>query len=99
MLAYVDIRPHQTWILWFVAALVALSTDGLVRSHPRWTGDGPFASTVYMFLPALAVLGAGFFIDEAIDGYARPVAALIAAASTVLVAQGEYHTADFGSRM
>jgi hypothetical protein len=99
LLAFLDIKPHQPWMLWLLAALVALSTDGLVRGHPRWTGSGTWASTVYMFLPALTVLGAGLFIDEAVDGYARPAAGVIAAAATVLVALGEYHTADFGSRL
>ncbi|HMO97343.1 MAG TPA: hypothetical protein PKD27_14625, partial [Tepidiformaceae bacterium] len=77
--AWVTIRPEQPWILWLTVLLVALSTDGIVRRHPRWQGEGTLGSVVYTFLPALGVLGAGLFIDHAIDGYARPAVALFAA--------------------
>lgn len=92
-------RPEQPWILWLTAALVALATDGLVRRHPRWAGHSFFSSIVYTFLPALGVLGAGLFIDHAIDGYARPMVAIAAALSVGAVAFGEYQTVDFGSRL
>ncbi|MGH2609006.1 MAG: DUF5656 family protein, partial [Tepidiformaceae bacterium] len=97
--AYVTIRPEQPWLLWLTAALVALGTDGVVRGHPRWQGEGAFASLVYLLLPLLATLGAGLFIDEATDGYSRPVAALAGAALLGVVAYGEYHTVEFGSRL
>ena len=63
------------------------------------SSGGPRASAVYLFLPALAVLGAGFFIDDALDGYARPAAALVPAAAIGAIAYGEYQTVDFGSRL
>lgn len=99
LLAYISIRPNQPWILWMTAALVALAVDGIVRSNPRWDGDGPYASLVYLFLPTLATLGGGFFVNEAVDGYARPAAALIPALAVGGIALGEYHTVDFRSRM
>ncbi len=92
-------RPEQPWILWLTAALIALATDGLVRRHPRWAGHGFFSSIVYTFLPALGVLGAGLFIDHAVDGYARPLIAAAAALVVGAVAFGEYETVDFGSRL
>lgn len=92
-------RPEQPWILWLTAALIALATDGLVRRHPRWAGHGFFSSIVYTFLPALGVLGAGLFIDHAVDGYARPLIAAAAALLVGAVAFGEYETVDFGSRL
>src|SRR5690606_40865224 len=97
--ASVTIRPEQPWILWLTTLLVALSTDGLVRRHPKWDGEGALSSVVYTFLPALGVLGAGLFIDHAIDGYARPLVALGAALTVGVVAFGEYQTVDFGSRL
>ncbi|MBK9611813.1 MAG: hypothetical protein IPO34_10300 [Dehalococcoidia bacterium] len=69
--AYVSIRPEQPWILLLTTLMVALGTDGLVKSHPRWVDLRPIDSVVYAFLPALAVLGAGLFIDHAIESYAR----------------------------
>ncbi|MGH2609382.1 MAG: DUF5656 family protein, partial [Tepidiformaceae bacterium] len=97
--AYVTIRPEQPWLLWLTAGLVALGTDGVVRGHPRWQGEGAFASLVYLLLPFLATLGAGLFIDEATDGYGRPVTALAGAALVGVVAYGEFCTVEFGSRL
>lgn len=99
LVAYLGFRPEQLWILWLTVALVALGVHGLVRNHPRWMQQGVLAAAVYSFLPALAVLAAGLFIDHAIDGYARVFCALGAAAVTGLIAYGEYQTVDFGSRL
>ncbi len=97
--ASVTIRPEQPWILGLTTLMVALATDGIVRRHPKWDGEGPFSAVVYTFLPALGVLGAGLFIDHAIDGYARPLVAIGAAVTVGVVAYGEYQTVDFGSRL
>ena len=99
LVSYLDVRPVQPWILWLTAALVALSADGIVRGNPKWTAGNGLASVVYVFLPGLAALGAGLFIDDAIGGYGRPAAALLAAAFVAVVTWGEYHTVDFGSAL
>lgn len=98
-MAFLGIRPTQPWILWLTAALAALAVDGLVRSHPAWDEQDPLASVVYLFLPALAVLGAGFFIDDAVDGYARPLAALLPAIAVGAIGYGEYCTVDYSARL
>lgn len=97
--AYVTIRPEPHWLLWLTAALAALGTDGVVRGHSRWQGEGALTSGVYLLLPFLTTLGAGLFIDEAIDGYGRPVAAIAAGVLVGVVAYGEFCTVEFGSRM
>lgn len=96
--AFVTVRPEQPWILWLTALLVGLGTDGTVRSNPQWHG-GAAASVVYLFLPALATLAAGLFIDEAMDGYVRPAAAVVAGLGVGVTAFGEYHTVSFGTRL
>jgi|KBSSwiStaDraftv2_1062776.scaffolds.fasta_scaffold319358_2 hypothetical protein len=96
--AYVSIRPEQPWILILTTGLAALATDGLVKSHRRWTDRRPLEAAVYSFLPALAVLGSGLFIDHAIDGYARQGAALGAAVLVGVVAFGEYQAVDSQGR-
>lgn len=96
---YLGMRPEQPWLLWLTAGLAALAVDGIVRSHPSWEGEGALASAVYLFLPALVTLAAGFFIDRAIDGYTRPLLAVAAAAAVGFSAYGEYHTVDSSSRM
>ena len=70
--AYVSIRPEQPWILLLTTLMVALGTDGLVKSHPHWIDLRPIDSIVYTVLPALAVLGSGLFIDHAIDRGSTP---------------------------
>ena len=97
--AFVNLRPQQPWILWLTAALVALGVDGLVRTHPKWRSEGWFTSVVYVVLPALATLGIGYFIDEVVNGYWRLAAAAAGTLAVGIVAYGQYHTVDFGSRL
>ena len=89
LVAFLGIRPYQPWILWLIGALAALSTDGIIRSHPRWDAHDLAATASHLFLPAVAVLGSGFFIDHAIDGYARPIAALVPTVAVGFIAYGE----------
>jgi hypothetical protein len=95
MVSFLGIRPHQPWLLWLVAGVAALGTDGIVRSHPLWTDRHALASTLFAGLPALATLGAGLFIHEAFDGYVRTFAALVPAVGVAVVAFAEYRTVDF----
>lgn len=99
LIAYLDLRPTQPWILWLTAGLVALGTDGIIRSSPKWTAQGALASAVYLFLPGLATLGGGLFVDDAFNGYARPLTTLGVAVAVAAVAYGEYQTVDFGSKL
>ncbi len=98
---YLNFEPAQPWILWLTAALVALAVDGLVRLSPKWVAGGAEAvsSVVYLVLPALATLGLGLFINDAIHGYSRAAAAIASGVAIGLIAYGEYHTVDFGSRL
>ncbi|HXU22517.1 MAG TPA: hypothetical protein VN697_00680 [Tepidiformaceae bacterium] len=99
LLGYLVIRPTEVWFLLLTAALVALAVDGTVRSSPMWDDPRLEDSLVFLFLPALAVLGVGFFVDHAVDGYARPIAALVGAIGIGIIAYGEYQTVDFASQM
>lgn len=99
VVAFLGIRPHQPWIAWLTALLAALATDGIVRSHPRWERLDPFSSLVYVLLPAVGVLGTAFFIDHAVDGYARTALGLVVGAIVGLVAYGEHLTVDPGARL
>lgn len=99
LIAYVTIRPEQQWIIWLTTGLAAIATDGIVRTHPRWHGHDAIWSLPFLFLPAATTLGCGLFIDHAIDGYARPLAAIGGAMLVGVVVFGEYHTVDVGSRV
>lgn len=98
LVAFVTIRPEQEWVLWLASTLVALSVDGLVRSHPRWSATGFWSTWVYLVLPFLGTLAVGFFVDEALTGYARPLGAAAGGLLVGAAAFAEYHTADVASR-
>lgn len=99
LIAFLGVRPHQPWILWLTALVVGLATDGTVRRHPRIQPGDTFMVVGFVFLPAMAVLGIGYFIHEALDGYARPVAGGIGGLVVALLVLAEYHTVDFGARL
>ena len=96
--AYLNIRPEQHWILALTALITAVGVDGAVRSHPDWRGSN-LSALSYALLPLLAVLGAGFFIDEAVEGYGRVAAGLAAGAATGLMLYAQYHTVVPGRRL
>ena len=96
--AYLNIRPEQHWILALTALVTAASVEGAVRSHPEWRGSH-LGALSYALLPLVAVLGAGLFIDEAVDGYGRMVAGLAAGAATGLLLYAEYHTISPAQRL
>ncbi|MBH77108.1 MAG: hypothetical protein CL897_02605 [Dehalococcoidia bacterium] len=89
--AYLNFRPEQHWILGLTALITAISVEGTIRSHPDWR-EGNFGTLSYAFLPLLAVLAAGLFINEVIDGYARVAAGLAAGAATGFLLYAEYHS-------
>ncbi|MDZ7728555.1 MAG: hypothetical protein U5Q44_10405 [Dehalococcoidia bacterium] len=99
LVAFLGVRPYQPWILWLTAFLIALATDGTVRSHRHFEPAARFAIVPYVLLPAMAVLGAGYFAEEAFDGYARTAAGVIGGIAVAAVVFGEYHTVDYGSRL
>lgn len=78
-------------------ALIVFATDGTVRSHPRYQAGSFLSHVAYVGLPALAVLGAGLFVHEAIDGYARVASGIVAGVLVAIVVFGEYQTVDFGT--
>ncbi len=87
---YLNLRPEQHWILALTAVIAGVAVESSVRSHPEWRG-GPFGALSYALLPMLAVLAAGLFIAEAVEGYGRLAAGLAAGAATGLLLFAEYH--------
>ena len=97
LVGFLGIRPSQSWLLALTAVLVALAVDGIVRTHPRWEQNGLASGLVHLTLPGIAVLAAGFFIDETLDGYARTGAGAIAAVGIGVIAFGLYTSVDYQS--
>lgn len=94
MAFYLAIEPTQDWLLLLLAALAALGTHGVLRSHP----SSPFArfddTASFLFLPALLTLGGGLFLEDVVSGYwSAPVGALTAIGFAGLL-NGQYLSVD-----
>jgi hypothetical protein len=98
LVAYLNVRPDQVWLLWLTAALAALAVDGIVRSNRQWQSRGALDSIAYLFLPFIAVLGIGLFVDHAVEGFARVAIGLAGGAAVGVVAIGEHHSVDSDAR-
>ena len=69
LVLFLAIEPTRPWILLVVTALVALGTDGILRTHPRAVLEEDLAWTApLLFLPTLMSLGAGLFLEDAFRG-------------------------------
>jgi hypothetical protein len=94
MAFYLAIEPTQDWLLLLLAALAALGTDGVLRSHP----SKPFArlddTASFLFLPALLTLGGGLFLEDVVSGYwSAPIGALTTIGFAGLL-NGQYLSVD-----
>ena len=89
---FLAIEPTKPWILLAVVALVALGTDGILRSHPGGQLRGVADTSPFLFVPVLLALASGLFLEEidTVHGY-RIIPAAAGASVTLAVAlYGEY---------
>ncbi|HXK33223.1 MAG TPA: hypothetical protein VNM91_04315 [Dehalococcoidia bacterium] len=75
---FVSVDPPRPWILLALAALVALGTDGILRSHPRGQFRTIADTAPHLFVPVLFTMSAGLFLEDVVLGY-WAVPAVIAA--------------------
>jgi hypothetical protein len=69
-LLFLAVEPTRPWMLLLVTALVTISADGVLRTHPEGDFQGDPAGTApFLFLPALFTLGAGLFMEDVLTGY------------------------------
>ncbi len=69
LLAYLLVEPPQTWLLAFLALLVALATDGLIRSYAGQRLRRLDDTVLGLVLPVLFAIGGAVFVELAVDGY------------------------------
>ena len=95
LILFLAVEPTKPWILMVVTALVALGTDGILRTHPRAVLEEDIAWTApLLFLPTLMSLGAGLFLEDVITGYWVLAGVGIAAVLMATVLYAEYITID-----
>jgi hypothetical protein len=91
MTLFLAVEPTRPWILLIVTGLVALGTDGILRSHPAAIEQEDAAWTApLLFLPTLMALSAGLFLEDALSGYWIVPGVLVAGALMAAVLYAEY---------
>lgn len=84
----------ENWILLLLSLLAALSTDGIVRTHPRGRFQRLDDTALYLFVPVLFTLGLGLFLQEVATGYWTVAAGLLSSVAYVLILRAEYESVD-----
>ncbi|HWO73187.1 MAG TPA: hypothetical protein VNN21_06480 [Dehalococcoidia bacterium] len=70
LVLFLAVEPTLPWVLLIVTGLVALGTDGILRTHRAAIEQEDAAWTApLLFLPTLNALAAGLFLEDALDGY------------------------------
>jgi hypothetical protein len=84
---FLAVEPTRPWILLLTTVLVALGSDGIIRSYPSGVFRDVADTAPYLLLPVLLALGAGLFFEDTATGYwVWPAAA----ASAILMAATLY---------
>jgi hypothetical protein len=88
---FLAVEPTRPWILLMVTALVALGTDGILRTHPSSIEQEDVAWTApLLFLPTLMALAAGLFLEDVVTGYWVVPGVAVAAGLMGAVLYAEY---------
>ena len=87
---FISIDPVRPWILLALAALVALGTDGILRSHPRADFHTVADTAPHLFVPVLFTLASGLFLEDVVLGYWTAPAVLAAGALMAATVYAEH---------
>jgi hypothetical protein len=91
---YLAVEPTQPWVLLLITGVVALGTDGIIRSHPQADFEDVFDTAPYLFVPTLLALSAGLFLEDTVVGYWTLLATIVTAVVMGATVYGEYISVD-----
>ncbi len=91
---FLALEPTQAWVLLLTAGLVALGTDGIMRSYPGAHFRDLTDSAPYLVLPVLVALGSSLFLEDSATGYWIWAAAATAAVLMAGVLYSQYVSAN-----
>lgn len=88
---FLAVEPTRPWILLMITGLVALGTDGILRTHPSAIEQDDVAWTApLLFLPTLLALATGLFLEDVLTGYWAAPGVVVASALMGAVLYAEY---------
>jgi len=88
---FLAVEPTMPWILLMVTGLVALGTDGILRTHPSAIEQEDVAWTApLLFLPTLLALATGLFLEDVLTGYWAVPGVAVAGGIMAAVLYAEY---------
>ncbi|HXH23552.1 MAG TPA: hypothetical protein VNN10_16165 [Dehalococcoidia bacterium] len=100
LLLFLAVEPTRSWMLLLVTALVTISADGILRTHPRGDFQGDIAGTApFLFLPALFTLGSGLFMEDVLRGYWAVPGVFAGCVLMALVMYADYASVDVQDHM
>ena len=95
LVLFLAVEPTKPWVLLVLTGLVGLGADGILREHPLAAREEDIAWTApLLFLPTLLVLGAGLFLEDALQGYLVLPGVLVAAVVLGSVLYSEHMSID-----
>ncbi len=95
--AYLALEPTQNWILLLLSVLAALGTDNIVRTHPKAHFQRLDDTALFLFVPALATLSLGLFLEEVVNADWTPAAGLLSAVPFWLILRAEHDSVDLAA--
>jgi hypothetical protein len=87
---FLAVEPTRPWIVLLTTALVALGTDGIIRTYPSGVFRAVSDTAPYLLLPVLLALGAGLFFEDTATGYWVWPAAVASAVLLAAALYGQY---------
>jgi hypothetical protein len=74
---FLTLEPTRPLWLLLTTLVVALGSDGIVRSYANDSLRGPLDTAPYLLVPAIFSFAAGFFLQETVSGYWKLLAAVV----------------------
>lgn len=94
---FLTLEPTRTLWLVVTTLVVALGTDGVVRSYSHGALRAPLDTAPHLVVPVMLSFAVGFFLEETVSGYWQILAALVAGALMAGILFGECLSIDVES--
>jgi hypothetical protein len=94
---FLTLEPTRPLWLMATTLIVALGSDGIVRSYSSGAFRAPLDTAPYLLVPVILSLAAGFFLEETVSGYWRILAALVSGGLMAGILYGECLSIDVES--